>query len=52
MSSHKAKSKVLDDSEDDDLSNESFVAYGTELPDVTALGEKDKGKFQPVWKQE
>ncbi|CAG8525513.1 10696_t:CDS:10 [Cetraspora pellucida] len=52
MSSHKAKSKVLDDSEDDDLSNESFVVYGTELPDVTALGEKDKGKFQPVWKQE
>ncbi|CAG8754251.1 8278_t:CDS:2, partial [Gigaspora margarita] len=53
MSSHKAKSKVLADSEDDDPSNETFVVYGTELPDVTTSGEKkDEGKFQPVWKQE
>ncbi|RGB24953.1 hypothetical protein C1646_772404 [Rhizophagus diaphanus] len=35
--------------DDDDAFNETFVIYGTELPDTD---EQDKGKFQPAWKQE
>ncbi|CAJ0630571.1 14646_t:CDS:10 [Entrophospora sp. SA101] len=42
------KSKVYDS--DDDVSNETFVVYGTELPDISS--EQDNGKFVPVWKQE
>ncbi|CAG8436407.1 1610_t:CDS:10 [Funneliformis caledonium] len=49
MSSNKKRSK---EDSDDDHSNETFVEYGTELPDITTSGEQDKGKFQPVWKQE
>ncbi|CAI2170542.1 14050_t:CDS:2 [Funneliformis geosporum] len=49
MSSNKKRSK---EDSDDDHSNETFVKYGTELPDITTSGEQDRGKFQPVWKQE
>ncbi len=52
MSFNKKRSKVVEDSDNDDSSNETFVVYGTELPDITSSGEQDKGKFQPVWKQE
>ncbi|RGB34806.1 hypothetical protein C1646_760111 [Rhizophagus diaphanus] len=47
MSFNKKKPKHIED--DDDAFNETFVIYGTELPDTD---EQDKGKFQPVWKQE
>jgi hypothetical protein len=47
MSLNKKKPKHTED--DDDAFNETFVIYGTELPDTD---EQDKGKFQPVWKQE
>ncbi|RIA97331.1 hypothetical protein C1645_814221 [Glomus cerebriforme] len=46
MSFSKKKSKSLEENDDDD---ETFVVYGTELPGADEL---DKGKFQPVWKQE
>jgi hypothetical protein len=49
MSLNKKKSKPIEDNDNDDAFNETFVTYGTELPDIS---EQDKGKFQPVWKQE
>jgi hypothetical protein len=42
------KVKVYDS--DDDTSNETFVVYGTELPDASS--EQDNGKYVPLWKQE
>ncbi|CAG8442889.1 18869_t:CDS:10 [Acaulospora morrowiae] len=48
MSSQKAQ---VDDGEEDS-SNETFVVYGTELPYSLDSSEQDKGKFQPIWKQE
>ena len=42
------KSKVYDSN--DDTSNETFVGYGTELPDISS--EQDSGKYVPLWKQE
>ncbi|CAG8509984.1 5095_t:CDS:10 [Acaulospora colombiana] len=49
MSSHKAK---VNDGEQEDSSSESFVVYGTEIPFSHDSSEQDKGKFQPLWKQE
>ena len=50
MSFNKKKSRFLEDNDEEEAYNESFVIYGTELPDINS--EQDKGKFQPVWKQE
>lgn len=52
MSSYKKKSRITNDSEDDDPLNETFVTYGTEIPLPSETGEQDPNKFQPIWKQE
>ncbi|RHZ52108.1 hypothetical protein Glove_465g34 [Diversispora epigaea] len=51
MTSNKRKSRIINDSDDDDSKNETFVVYGTEIPFPSETGE-DQNKFQPVWKQE
>ncbi|CAG8530192.1 10349_t:CDS:10 [Diversispora eburnea] len=51
MTSNKRKSRIINDSDDDDSKNETFVVYGTEIPLPSETGE-DQNKFQPVWKQE
>jgi hypothetical protein len=52
MSFNKKKSRLLEDNDEEEAFNETFVTYGTELPDINTSGEQDKGKFQPIWKQE
>lgn len=47
----KHKTKVSNDSSDDDKDNETFVVYGTDFPEPVK-GKLDEGQFQPVWKQE
>ena len=40
-----------DTGDEEEYESGSFVTYGTSLPDVNSE-DKDKGKYQPVWKQE
>ena len=40
----KPGSKIVDDSDDDDLDEETFVRYGTEFPNEEELA--DEGEFQ------
>ncbi|CAG8537136.1 9112_t:CDS:10 [Ambispora gerdemannii] len=55
MSLHKKKAKLAQVTEDevvDEKANETFIIYGTLLPEVDSTSSEDKGKFQPIWKQE